>query len=465
MVHDIEYLTSNRLIRYPFSDDSKIQGVSDSLSLNVFGCFVDALVQYSDNTSITPYVTGIRLDGHTLKFTLVCGSNREELSCTRTAERFTVIQTPKDSTVSWGWYVFVISNDGIRDFEENKDSIEDISGVRITLSVHCIGNHASDVRRLLVYSGTGIDPTTGVRYKLSDAILSSPDWEVTGDVKLLPGNNIRYTGASVGWDTSDTGNRISINAIPGAGQGRIAGTEIKESIQPAMPDLFTGDGNVRLLNDLCYDIVPRRLSERDSEIEMHVKCKACCTCDMYADIVNKRLVPLKDSLLETRDSLNETLAKYEENVEKWNYRLTHVQPVDIVMTVAGVPLDAAATDIKGGGIVGCMNRCGYSLMIRNDAFVDVRIDLSEFRSNGLAFESQVSYIGKDELPEIIKVDLNNLDICSITLPPGRSATLTYFIRLRSMVSTDMQSGFMSSIRVSAYQEDRLIVSQTKDLSI
>ena len=146
-----------------------------------------------------------------------------------------------------------------------------------------------------------------------------------------------------------------------------------------------------------------------------------------------------------------------------------------MITAMAVPLDAAATDLNGGD-GGTMNRCGISLTVRNDSFQTIKVRLSDFLSNGDPFEAQVSFMNSRGEPKIIQpavVNVHDLDgdssedteIVTVTLPPGKSFAFTCFVRLREFVRTDSQSGFMTSVKVTAFQGDRVILTRTKDINI
>lgn len=129
-----------------------------------------------------------------------------------------------------------------------------------------------------------------------------------------------------------------------------------------------------------------------------------------------------------------------------------------MISVTGVPLEAAATKLSGSNVKGKMSRCSFSAMVRNDSFVTVTIEISGLTSNGSIFEKQISYIDESLEPQILRMPGDN---ATVRLPPGRSATLTCFIRLGTNVTTDKQTGFIAYVTITAKQDDRLITSQRK----
>lgn len=452
-----EYLTGNRRIRYPFADDSLLS-TSDSNALSVFGCFVDAYVQIKDpNSTTVPKVTHISITGATLSFDLT-GDSTVNITCTASRDRFITIQNQSD----WCWYTFVLSSDGIKELSEIEQNI-DVSNDELQFSDRCIGQSSIGVTSLQIYGGEHKDDATGKRYTRSEAMLHPPDRIITGNVTIQAGNNISFSSRQAYTAVSGVAdaNAITLNAIPGAGLGRVP-CSCEDVVEFKTPGILSNDGHSRLFNDTCYDLIPVQYSRESADLRVHVKCKACCTCEMYASIVNDKLVPLKDELLSIKDSLEATENTYEQNVDKWNDRIENAKPDDIVISVTGVPLEAAATHLSGSKVSGYMSRCSFSATVRNDSFVTIRAELTDLTSNGDIFEKQVSYIDESLEPRIIKMPGNS---ANFTLPPGRSATMTCFIRLRNKVVTDAQTGFMAYVTVTAKQGDRVIVSRRKGVVI
>jgi len=472
MANDNEYLTSNRKIRYPFIDDTVLtaydysassgsqeeEQVPNELSSYVFGCFVDAMVQVkTPYERIRPRITGIKITANTILFTLVgeCEDTSVtvppvHLRCSRSLNHFPVITSESD----WCWYVFVMSSDGIGEYSDYSSQIGDISCNTLDLAQKCIGSSSIGLEALHIYGGEQGNP----RYTREEAMLHDPDVIVSGNVKLKAGYNMRF---------SEKSGNLALNAIPGAGMGVAPCDNKEECITFKTPGLLSADGHSRIFNDTCYDLVADRENDKHGYLYMHAKCKACCTCAMYEDIVNKRLIPLRDKISLARKSLNETLDTYEKNVDRWNERLSEAYPEDIVVTMTGSVLDAAATNVSGNRVSGKMSRCGFSAVMRNDSFVPVKFTLDSILSNGDMFESQVSYMNEESTPVVLPVNLASSEkpIFSVTLAAGRSAVLTYFLRLPTYVGTDKQTGFFSNIRVSAYQDDRLIDTRFERVSI
>lgn len=465
-----EYLTGNRRIRYPFEDDSVIQQVSEQVSLCAFGCFVDAMVQMKPGVvSGNPVVTALSSDSDFISFRLKCEGDTGpgvSINCAAATDKFPVIS----GSCAWCWYTFVMSSDGIRELSAAGGMSGD-EDLELRLSDRCVGRQPPGVTSITVYGGKKIKPGTTRRYTRQE-VLDAGDYDkvMVGDVKAKAGYNMTFFGGSnrVQYETGSSERGIGhvvMNAIPGAGEGTIK-CNCDDAVTYNTPGLLSPDGHTRLFNDTCYDLVPVLYSRENGDLMLHVKCKACCTCEMYAEILTKKLVPLKDAVFSNKESLDGTLGTYEKYVRMWNDRIKNAAPEDIAISCTGVPLDAAATDIKakGDNVTGMMNRCGFSFTVRNESFVTVSVLFSEFSSNGEPFDAQIGYMDSNMNPRITKVDIKSAG-GTATLPPGRSATLTLFIRLPDMVKTDRQSGFRASMRITASQSGRTIVSTVKTVSI
>lgn len=447
-----EVQTSNRLVRFPFADNARLSA-ADDVANAVFGCFTDAMVQLKGfDCDFRTFVTGISLDAHTLSFTL-SGKTGVPLTCTRSKTRFPVISGETD----WCWYAFVLSSDGIRDLEL-MEIPDEVRGDEIDLAPRCIGRQPLGVTAIDIYGGRRED-ASGRRLTLQEALEEEPDQTVSGRVGISEGFNAVLSGAD---------GELLISASPGAGSGT---APCPCETRPATSDgtkrgLWSSDGHIRIFNDTCYDVMNDNhglhdltLDRKTGHVTLMAKCKACCTCEMYGAIVNGRLVPIKDAVLSVRSRLERTLSDYESAVRKWNRRLTQAAPDDIVMTMTAIPMDPAGTRIEGTGVTGRMGRCGFSATVRNDSFVDVTVKIESISSNGTIFQETLGYVS-DDTPVVSSSARGQ----SVILQPGKSMTLSYFVRSSSYSRSASRRGFRSSVTVSAYQGNTLITRKSKAVS-
>lgn len=434
-----EYLTSNRLIRYPFADDT-VLSIPEGTDRLVFGCFTDALIQLKDyGTEIIPKIKGLTLQDHTLSFTLSGPSDRP-LTCTRSKVKFPIITGETD----WCWYTFILSSDGIRELE----AVTDLSGLsndELGFAEKCIGRPALGVTSFEIFGG--LKERDGHRLTLQEALESSPDDIVSGAARLSEGYNAAL---------STLGNELTVAAAPGAGSGTAHCPCDPEEQDETIRGIWSEDGHVRLFNDTCYDYLPAGQGSQPGTLTFQAKCKACCTCEMYETIVNGRLLPLKNVILGSKSSLDKSLKGYEDAVRKWNARVHTAIPDDIVMTMTAVPLDPAGTNLRGSGVTGRMSRCGYTATVRNDAFVDVQIVVNDITSNGTIFQQTLGYLS-GETPEIRSSAIGQ----SVTLQPGKSLTISYFVRSSGYGTRASRVGFSSTVKISAYHDGKLVTQKSK----
>ena len=433
-----EYLTSNRIIRYPFADDSIISCPND-LAGAVFGCFVDAMVQLKED-DVKTYISGISLQSHTILFTLN-GKSSVHLTCTRSKTKFPVITGETD----WCWYTFVLSSDGIRELE-GFQGVDAITDNRLELAPRCIGQRPNGILSIGIYEGT--KEKDGVRLSLQEAINDAPDVVVSGNVSFTEGTN-----AFISVD----GKTVTLAALPGSGTGTAVCLCTEEEGE-GRNGLRSPDGHVRIFNDTCYDLIP---ATSEGVLRAQAKCKACCTCDMYASIVNDRLIPLKNEILAAKNQISESLSEYEDAVTKWNARMNKALPEDIVLTLTAVPLDATGTNLSGGSVSGRMSRCGFTSVVRNDSFIDVDISFKTLTVTGGSIKEVMVNYTKDGNP-ISQHGVNT----KITLQPGKSMVVTYYTVKDAYVRTGSNSDYFSKVTIEAtdHRTEDLIVEKTKVVS-
>ena len=438
-----EYLTSNRFIRYPFADDSTLS-IPEGSARAVFGCFVDAMIQLKDHRSdIVPKVIGISLLEHTLSFTL-SGPSRIVLNCTRSKSRFPVITGKTD----WCWYTFVLSSDGIRELESITD-LDGLSSDELELSPHCIGMPSLGVSTIEVYGG--LKEHDGRRLTLQEALEASPDAIISGDIGIEEGFNAAL---------SSEGTDLTVTASPGAGAGTAPCPCEQTDQDSTRRGIWSKDGHVRLFNDTCYDYLPSGQERLSGSLILQAKCKACCTCEMYETLVNGRLVPLKNAILYAKRNLDRTLEDYEDSVRKWNERIHTATEDDIVMTMTAVPMESAGTNLSGSGVSGRMSRCGFTANVRNDSFVNVKVVIDGITANGKIFQQTLGYLSGDT--PVVKSSAAGQ---SVTLQPGKSLLISYFVRSDSYQRKSSRAGFSSTVRISAYHGDRLITRKSKVVNV
>lgn len=469
-----EYLTGNRYIRYPFKDNSVItvnDEPNNDYSLVYFGCFVDAAIQLKPNSkNDTPIVTDIRLENSTLYFSLARKSNpgdKKHLICTKSKSKFPVIRGYTD----WCWYTFTISAASIIEGIEELKSLDqqaigspNLTNLQLEFNTRCVGIQPNMLTSLHIYEGDKPSlryPTERftVQEILEDNV--APDCIIsTGDVSLTEGYNMSFAPNSIISSITPLVDSINISAVPGAGAG-VAPCPCTDDVDLSKFRLKSSNGHVCIINDSCYDLYPQKVSEQQAVVKFIAKCTACCTCDMYASLVENRLAPIKDEILANKNSIDSTLNKYEEYVQKWNERLVTVLPEDITITATGVGLDAVATDLKESKTSGYLDRCGFSINITNNAFLPVEVEITKISAHGSIHELQLTYMDDDFNPVI----LHKITEEVVTLAPGRSLLATGFLRKLKRVLTTTPEGYIIYAQVVVRHNDKEIINTKKKIVV
>ena len=173
-------------------------------------------------------------------------------------------------------------------------------------------------------------------------------------------------------DPEDVENGIELSAVPGAGTGIIScgcrGQAESDST------IISPDGHTRIFNDTCYDIEPGPFgtvvvdgeTRKSRKLVLHAKCTSCCTCDMYASIVNDKLAALATAVRSAKSDISSLLQTYESGVDAFNRRIYVPKLSDVTVTISGMPIGENLSPKLGGtGVKGKMGRCAFTAIVRN----------------------------------------------------------------------------------------------------
>jgi hypothetical protein len=248
------------------------------------------------------------------------------------------------------------------------------------------------------------------------------------------------------------GDGLSLNAEPGGGMGVVpCGCERGASV--ASP-LSRADGNVKLLNDTSFDLEPfpeveTRIvdgEERPSRrLVVHSKVTACCTCEMYASIVNDRLASLATAIRKAKADLGGMLSKYESSVRLFNSRLADPTLSDVTVSLSGMPVGRnVGSKVSGGKVSGRMARCAFSAVVGNGSYA--RMDVSVFAMSGTdsVIESSAAWTDESGSPKAYASDSG---LVGMTFPvyPGRSLLVSFVSARDAMLSSASSNGFSGSV--------------------
>ena len=500
------YLTGNMMIPFPFEDwhgaGELPEGADAEMLPALRRCFVDAQVILShdiaEDGSGWPSIGRISASGSELSFSVsACGFN-EAISVRPSLEEFPVLY----GKAEFGSYVIVLSSDGMRELcgflssppapGFNSSPGEREGDVWFRLCVRCITAMPRGLSSIKVYDGvrpsefdtssraysigdecrrngtyymcTSNVPANGAwsfsdwqEIKISDVYGRKPDFVLSGDITLAPGNNMvlaRGSGVGMMFLGGGGANGVGINAVPGGGLGRIPCS----CVDSGPKSMLAGpDGNVKLFNDTCYDWEPGPIGEIDVDGEkrksrsliMHAKCTACCTCGMYESIVNDRLGPLYDAVKEARDEIGGLLEDYESAVGQFNDRMSEPSLPDISLCLAGMPVGSnLSPKLSSTRVRGRMSRCAFTATIRNSSYFKVDATIYTLSGTDTIVEASVSWSDDEGTPKTTtSASSSGIVGSTFRIGPGRSAVVTFISVKDGYSGTAEQTGYTGSISV------------------
>lgn len=457
------YLSGNMLVAFPFEDGQCLAWGSDSpetrnrMQLALERCFVDAVV-YVDSEGLPeaqwPVVGSFSTRGNSISFKIGSGSGGDvPVSVASSSVAFPIVS----GAAPWGRYMLVLSSEGIGDFvslcselsisppaRDTSSSSGRDGGSWLRLCAKCITVRQHGLSSLMVYDG--VKPKS-----------SGPHFVMRGDVSIRPGNNMRLL-------EPEEENGMELNAVPGAGLGPCPCMCEKSS--GGNSKLAGPDGHARFFNDTCYDLEPLEKyvdgqGRITQPLKIHVKCTACCTCQMYEDIVNERLVPLAQAIRKAKSDIEEMLQKYNYQVGRFNTRISRAELSDVAMTMSAMPIGRNVSPKLGGkNVKGKMSRCAYTVVIRNSSYFKVRIRVLSITGTDSIVESSAAWSDEDGAPLSITGDSESgVAGKYFVVYPGRSLVVTYISMKNEKVKSVVTGGFSGSASVDvSYWKGSSVIS-------
>lgn len=464
------YLSGNMLVAFPFEDDQCLAWPAErrlELQQALQRCFVDAFVSVSSHSlpdGRMPSLGMFTIDGSSVGFDVLVGDSSVRLSISPSGEPFPVLS----GSAPWGSYVVVVSSEGLRDFASLCNELSIAPPVQaptssngpdgacyLRLCAKCVEVAPVGLTSLMVYDG--VNPKD-----------DGPHFVLKGDVKLKPGNNMQYL------EPDDEENAIEIAATPGAGLGRVAC--VCEETVGGNAGLAGSDGHARLFNDTCYDIEPlQKYVDDDGHetqvIKLHAKCTACCTCDMYASIVNDRLAPMAEIVRKAMSDISALHSSYESAVKKFNERISKPSLSDITLTLSGMPIGSKVSpNLKTANVTGNMSRCSFTAMVRNSSFFPVNVRIATMFGSDSVVEATAAWSTESGDPRSKTSDsAAGIMGADYVIQPGRSLSVTFISEKGQMVSKVSTGGFSGKFAVdvsySSGGSSRSLGRLRKDISV
>lgn len=432
-----EYQSSNRLVKYPLAE-------STSLPQALYGILCDARIVMGGSSN-RPYLSALSavrdnpgsVPGEYSFSATVSGlPSSVSLSCSVPPSSGSFIRL---SGVSGSSAVtIVVSSEGIRDAADSAGGLS-VSGISAGFEPRCVDIPANEVSSVSIYNGV---PDGSGGYSFYTPESDGPTWSgITGDVKILPGHNFRITsfreGSTVPFGpvsdaeadiSGDASGRIVLNAVAGAGEGAYGCSDSSSGCDGDASWLECYDGHARVMSESCYETIPDAVN---GILHIISKCSACCTCQQYADQM-ERLKSLYDRSMSAKAKLDEAVAEYTSEADAWASRLSECRLSDITVTASFVKGDPADTDVRTDGLVGGrMGRAGIGVTVRNRSFVTVVLSgFSLYSPDGEFRQTACCYTGADGA----QVNLQSLP-ASAEIGPNRSASVSGMLVSSKIVKT------------------------------
>lgn len=294
-------------------------------------------------------------------------------------------------------------------------SVPGEGGAVFRICPRCVTCNPVSVSSILVYDGV---------HEIEDG----PHFVLSGDVSVKPGNNMSLAAGE------DPGS-VELNANPGDGLGPVP-CSCKDG-GSAGPFLSSADGHVRLFNDTCYDLEP---DTSTGVIRIHSKCTACCTCQMYGDIVNERLAPLADAVRNAHAEIQSMHQSYESAVAAFNDRISRPSISDVTLTLSGMPIGSRISpNISNRDVNGKMERCVFTATVTNNSYFDVTVSISSMYGSDSIVESSAAWSDASGGPKSRTTD--GPISGSYVVYPGRSLVVTFVSVHNRMVSYVETGGY------------------------
>lgn len=434
------YLSGNMLVAYPFEDGKFLSWSGDGreMQLALQKCFVDAEICLSAHSASGgwPSIGAMSVGESGISFSIFASGAEVRLSASASRTKFPIISGKS----AFGTYVVVVSSEGIRDFCSlcSAGSVSIPSGM-IRLCGKCVNLSPEGLSSIRVFDG--VKPRE-----------IGPHFVLGGDVAIRPGNNMVVDRpedmASVDYDG------IRITAEAGAGLGIIPCTCEQDEDTRIDSTLRSPDGHTRMFNDTCYDIEP---NTKTGVIKMHAKCTACCTCDMYEEIVKEKLAPLADEIRKSKSDLDLMLGEYEDGVSKFNKRISSPTLSDIEMSLSGMPAGRRLGPmLDKTNVSGRMERCAFTAIVRNSSYFSVTAKVFSLSGTDEIVEVSAAVSDEEGVTSAVTGDKASAVVNKpFSILPGRSLAITFVSVKKTKVKSVKTGGFVGSASVGlSYVNDR-----------
>ena len=264
---------------------------------------------------------------------------------------------------------------------------------------------------------------------------------VQGTVSLRPGYNMAV---------ADIGGGFELAAVAGAGLGRSPCTG--SGTRQGMPGLVPDNGNVQVVGDGCYEVVP---VPSQGMFILQSRCEACCKCDDYV-AARDRLAEFAGTMNDLKTALDAALARYRDALAAYSDTL-------LPAAVSGrLALTGSHGPVPGQTLPGGMTMYGPVYWTWVITYVNTGRRFATLHNLALAFKNSVSLDITDKMTVLSAALHRGTSVDQITLgadiadvAPGDTVTVVVETRMTRTNWTDLAPSKL--VAAVATAEQKLLV--------
>lgn len=322
----LEYLTSNKLIAYPFDSDTKIfaDDVDSVVLNNVFSITSNTAGLPTSTITRDFFSDAVVTVDRDVQDWFLYGIDHTIDGNIRLAFKTSTIQNPiissyidlnniKNDLQSKHYYVLSIQQQDIQSIRYTFRATLDKGFIAYIDKAFRVKNLQAIIFKDLKFDPSVVDrtPPKVNSIQLWNGNYTSKSPLIDLDVRLLGGFNVDISTTP----EDDDYTSLEITASPGGGEGTVPCDVLNPEVIDTSLNGITPDANGQIIieGDDCYTIYPNINS---NTIQIQSSCYACCTCNDY-NAVSSYLQKLLDRSKNIFTVFNNYLQTYTQLVEKF----------------------------------------------------------------------------------------------------------------------------------------------------
>ena len=415
MAINVDYLNSNVLRAYPFTDAAS--GLDHNGTGLALGLIVDAVFVVDQDFDDALYLYSVENVDSELRLIITDSSD-------------TPIFTVYMSTMTGDWaYAYAVSAYGYCEILCTSTGLDqaltDYTSVTTFLQTLAF-LHSTQTK-------TAKNVVTLSPYNYSGA------WATPGplntDVMLKGGYNTTLTDNG----TVDSFREIRLSALAGAGLGQVpcAGAP---SLAGTIKGLSPRKGAIKIEGDDCYHM---SVNPQTGTITMNGLCQACCTCADYAVIVNK-IAALADDIRTVKANLDLAHTSYQEGVAEFNDNI-----------IPGISEGVSISVYSMRGSTASVTRLRLVIQVSNARVQDIDFDSWTLSFND--FTPIIDNVTIEDGPVSHTTSLNTVPAAHNEIDSGQSISITVAAHCTPAQAI---TGWSGSVRVVTTGQDTAVEDDT-----